>query len=143
MRKVKRWRYYCDFCKKAGGSGRHIARHEKWCTMNPDRICGVCGMLEVNQKPISELLAVIPNSKDYEIESEYGDRIFIGKLPVDVEKAMPALRELTENCPACIMAALRQAKIPVPMVESFNFTEEMKSICKDINADNHRKMYYG
>ncbi len=140
MRKIKRWRYYCDFCKKAGGSGGHIAKHEKGCTLNPNRICGVCGMLEVDQKPISQLLSVLPNGEEYLTET---DHVFsYNGLPELVSDVMPKLRELTENCPACIMAALRQSHIPVPMVESFNFTNEMASIWADINEENNRECHY-
>ena len=135
MKRIKRWRYYCEFCKKAGGSGGHIARHEKSCTMNPNRVCGVCGMLEEDQKPISQLLAVLPDGERF-IQEERDGFISYGTLEKEAEKCMPKLRELT-NCPACIMAALRQSKIPIPMVESFNFTEEMKSIWPEINADNN------
>ena len=141
MRKVKRWRYYCDHCKKTGGSGGHIANHEKGCTLNPNRTCGVCGMLEVDQKPIAQLLSVLPDGKKF-IEEETDNLISYGTLETTVEKYMPKLRELTENCPACIMAALRQSNIPVPMVESFNFTEEMKSIWSEINEENRQRAYY-
>jgi len=143
MKQIKRWRYYCDFCKKAGGSKGHIIRHEKSCTLNPNRICNVClSLLEVEQKSISQLLEILPDGRNF-IEEEIAGMISYGTLGKEVEKHMPKLRELTENCPACIMAALRQAGIPVPMVESFNFTKEMKSIWADINDANAQIMYYG
>jgi len=140
MRKVKRWRYYCDFCKKSGGSGGHMARHEKGCTLNPNRTCNVCAkLLEVDQKPMSELLSVLPNGTEYITEDAFG--FSYNGLQEIIDDHMPKLRELTENCPACIMAALRQSGIPVPMVESFDFTKEMDSIWADINA-NDRDDYY-
>ncbi len=62
--------------------------------------------------------------------------LFAGEeLSVLVNAALPALREATENCPACILAALRQRGIPVPSVNGFNFTEEMKSVWSDINQE--------
>ena len=133
MRKVKRWRFYCDYCKKAGGSGGHILRHEKHCTLNPNRVCNVCGsLLELEQKPMSELLVILPNGKDFCSTDKYGFISYIG-LENKVEEVMPKLRELTEGCPACIMAALRQANIPVLIVESFSFRNEMTVIFDDIN----------
>ncbi len=42
MRQAKRWRYYCDFCKKSGGRKDAIENHEKVCTANPNRQCGLC-----------------------------------------------------------------------------------------------------
>uniref|UniRef100_A0A6M3Y154 Uncharacterized protein n=1 Tax=viral metagenome TaxID=1070528 RepID=A0A6M3Y154_9ZZZZ len=55
------------------------------------------------------------------------------KLQDATAAALPALRKAAGDCPACIMAALRQAKIPVPMAEKFNFTAEMKNIWDGIN----------
>ena len=55
---------------------------------------------------------------------------------------MPKLRELAENCPACIMAALRCKKIPVPMVESFKYTEEFKSAMDQANQNRRDDGYY-
>jgi len=142
MKRVKRWRYYCEYCKKSGGSGGHISRHEKSCTLNPNRICNVCcKLLEIEQKPIEQLLAVLPNSESF-LEEERDGMISYGPLGAETEKCMTNLRELTEGCPACIMSALRQAKIPVPLVESFNFTKEMGSIWSDINEAN-KEIYYG
>lgn len=43
MRAKMRWRYYCDFCPKAGGSKAHMRTHEASCTRNPDRTCRMCG----------------------------------------------------------------------------------------------------
>ena len=127
MRKVKRWRYYCDFCKKSGGSGGHIAKHEKHCTMNPNRICGMCAMFSFDTVPVAELVAILPD-----IESVEG-------VVASVEKAMPALREKTQNCPACILAALRQAKISVEMIRSFNFSEECGAWWAEFNEENLRE----
>lgn len=89
-------RYYCDYCKKQGGSASHISRHEKRCTMNPDRECGVCDLLGVAQDCAN--------------------------------KCLKWLREACDNCPACILAAIRQRGIPVPMVTDFDWTDEMKAV---------------
>ena len=141
MKKVKRWRYYCEFCKKSGGSGGHISRHEKSCSLNPNRICNVCGkLLEVKQAPMRDLLCILPDADKYFYEDECGFISCDGLSDV-VEIYMPILRDATNNCPACIMAALRQSNIPVPMVDSFNFTDEMASIWADINNANAENSY--
>ena len=54
----------------------------------------------------------------------------------ELKAAIPKLREAAGECPACMMAALRQKKIPVPMAEDFSFTEMMKEIWADINDSN-------
>lgn len=124
MRKVKRWRYYCDFCKKSGGSAYHIANHERGCTANPNRECGMCGISGGVQRPIKELLAAIG---------------------WDGAESLKRLRKLTENCPACILAAIRQSGIDEPDQDpegglishegyiDFNFKEESKSFWSDQN----------
>lgn len=124
MRQVKKWRYYCDFCKKVNGSSFHMKRHEKNCTANPDRGCGMCE-LEGNQAiPMSEL-----------IES----------LGVGDAAGMEKLRSLCENCPACILAAIRQSGIMDSSSReienergswtSFNYKDEHEEFWDDRNPD--------
>jgi len=86
MHKIKRWRYYCDFCKKANGSAYHMRNHETGCTANPGRVCGMCRISGGLQIPMTELLGCI------------------GK---DGAESLKQLKAVTENCPACILAAIR------------------------------------
>ena len=143
MRREKKWRYYCDFCKKSGGSGGHMKKHEKHCTMNPDRVCSMCeyiGMSE--QKPIAELVAVVPNWEDYAVEEEdwvnHSTYISLNsKWEPAINEAVKKLRELTCDCPACILAALRQSVSNMNFVPyaTFNFSAEMKERLKDCSED--------
>ena len=137
MRKRKVWRYYCEFCKKAGCSGGHIRRHEERCTMNPNRDCGMCKTADNEQVDIKDVLAILPDPTEYITHDDYFVT-FHANFESDVEKAMPKLRRLTGNCPACIMAALRQRGIPVPVVVSFDFSSEIKLFWADINQENER-----
>ena len=91
MRREMKWRYYCDYCKKSGGSGSAMAIHEKHCTMNPNRVCRFCATgadWGMEQHPIGDLIAALG----------CGD-----------EAGMKALRELAQDCPACMLAAIRQS----------------------------------
>ena len=90
MRKVKMWRYYCDFCKKSGSSGGHMKAHENGCTKNPDRECGMCRVTETEQQPMDDLL------KAFGIGDAEG---------------MKNLTDMAENCPACILATIRQSGV--------------------------------
>ena len=85
MIRVKRWRFYCEHCGKSSGSGGHLSRHEKRCTANPDRRCGMCG-----KGGIVGLIEALGN----------GD-----------EDGLDRLREATDGCPACMLAAIRQSKL--------------------------------
>jgi len=128
-------RYYCEHCKKSGCSGYWMKRHEQRCTMNPNRECGYCNLLEQTQPKISDLLVILPDINNYVIIVDVGEGDYDWEnIAVEVERAMPQLRELSGNCPACIMSALRQKGIPVPIVSSFNFTNECKAIWDDINS---------
>jgi hypothetical protein len=42
---VKKNVYYCEYCKKRSLASFSMKRHEKRCTMNPKRQCGVCKLL--------------------------------------------------------------------------------------------------
>lgn len=118
-----------------------MKRHEERCTMNPDRICGMCNMLEIGAAPIESLIPMLP-SKDKCLKKMPGDEYLSPEFEYyDSEMlnaALPKLREATSNCPACIMAAIRQSGIPVPAVSDFNFTEECNAIWTQINEENRR-----
>jgi hypothetical protein len=123
--------YCCDFCKKKGRSAGHIRKHEKHCTMNPNRECNVCKMIGGNQLPIEELKAFLAG-----LTIEKGDFDCEGINEAAINERLPALRKACGNCPACIMATLRQCGIPVPVATGFNWTEEMTPIWADINHAN-------
>lgn len=64
MRRKPSYRYYCDYCKKSGGSGSAMAIHEKHCTMNPNRVCRFCATgadWGMEQHPMAE--AVLHGSR--------------------------------------------------------------------------------
>ena len=84
MKTKMRPRYYCDHCGKGTGSPSYMRRHERGCTLNPDRVCGMChdGRVAPTKKP-ADLLAIL-NADGF-----------------------PALCEEVGDCPACILAALR------------------------------------
>lgn len=84
MRQAKVWRYWCDHCGK-GGCGKGAAiKHEKHCTLNPARECRMCG---------------IPPATMLEAKA-----LVLGGCSVD------ELRVAVEGCPACMLAAVRQAR---------------------------------
>jgi len=77
-------RYYCDFCKKSGGSSYHMKKHESSCTKNPNRVCGMCAIVGKSQKTIRELTEA----------AKFG---------------LESLRNVASGCPACMLSAIRQA----------------------------------
>lgn len=127
MTKQQVWRYKCDFCGKANCSGGHMARHEKHCTANPSRICRMCVLTGGDQRPMPELL----NSLDWNAD----------------DGGLPRLREVSSDCPVCILAALRQSGIlkdgPHDPESNrlrrrnieFDFKKEFKSMMDEVNAE--------
>lgn len=133
--------YCCEFCRKRGLSASHMAKHERRCTLNPRRVCNVCrmqhGLWDVTEQVrIEDMLACLPKHDRAYYEKHSFDVSAEGDaVRLEIKQAVARLRELTK-CPACILAALRQANIPVPMADGFDFTTEMKAIWDDINDSN-------
>lgn len=89
MRTAMRPRYYCDHCKKGNGSPSAMRRHERGCTLNPHRICGMCAKLadeggDDPAPPRDELRKILD------------------------AQGFPAMRKAANECPACILSVLRQ-----------------------------------
>jgi hypothetical protein len=117
MRKVKRWRYYCEYCKKSGGSGYHMESHERGCTNNPNRKCGMCGTCT----PVATLIEALGDGKD-----------------------LSKIRKEADNCPACILAAIRQSKLQYMCDDEgmgfrvdFDFKAEKAEWWKNVNEEGY------
>lgn len=121
-------RFYCDFCKKSGGQKAAMAKHEKYCTLNPNRDCRMCGLITGGHpEPMAELLAILPDMPEYpSIVS--GDESWKRWETCQqiAHEAMAALREKVDNCPACILATIRQKNTDFPV--EFDFQAESKAI---------------
>ncbi len=138
MRKVKRWRYYCDFCKKAGGQKYYIEKHERGCTANPNRFCGLCDHCGESQPDLSVLTEFIDSYCKDLPRYDNDDSVLIAsgdKLDPMVEK----LSKLANYCPACILAALRQAKTET--YSNFKFKEKLDAWWAEENASREPEYY--
>lgn len=128
MKKKQVWRYYCEFCKKSGCSAPHIKRHESGCTANPDRKCAMHQFVEGTQRPMAELINALTS------------------CGTDFDAGLEKLKELADDCPACILAAIRQSKVQTPdeydkqddtfisgVHINFNFKEALKEMWSQHN----------
>jgi len=88
MKTVMRPRYYCDHCKKGSGSPSAMKRHESGCTNNPLRVCRMCAILADKGGP--------------EPAPQRG-----ALLNVLDSGGFKAMCESANDCPACILSALR------------------------------------
>ena len=96
MRRKRVWRYYCEFCGKSKGTKQSMELHEKHCTANPDRECRLC-----EGGGVKSILALLPPYDDIKIH--YSGSNFI--LP---EETVKEIREVSDHCPICLFAAIRQ-----------------------------------
>jgi len=97
--------YYCEFCKKHGLRKDMMERHEQKCTMNPDRVCGLCGYAHIDReiKKYTEAYTVIKETSD--------NHSFITERVIwHTTLTLKDLRNEVE-CPICMLTVIRQAKL--------------------------------
>jgi hypothetical protein len=110
VKAVKRWRYYCDHCKKVSGLRTAMAKHEKGCTLNPARECGVCGFINGGMAvTTAELLALLPDPEAFTVQHPAENLGWdLGEVPAyesldsaaldaAVGAVLPKLRALTDD----------------------------------------------
>ena len=128
--------YYCDFCKKKGLSKWHMIRHEKKCTGNPKRICGVCGGIDIGpliakyhgRFTIKEQDGPFPFMTSSEIE-------WIGE-PVTQEMILDDV----DGCPACGLAVVRlSGLLETSMDFHYDYHEAHRQWWADRNEEYHRQ----
>jgi hypothetical protein len=131
MKTVKKNVYYCEFCKKKSLSASVIHKHETYCTGNPDRLCRCCDRFE-NINDLKELIALIPSDdKLFNSVDEFGWQQPNEKI---ISEVLKQLRDKSDNCPACILAAIKQSKTTV-IFQDFNFKEEMIKFFRDTEPE--------
>ncbi len=141
MRQAKRWRYYCDFCKKGGGRKDVIVKHERGCTARPDRICGLCDHCGEVQPKLSVLTEFIDaHCKDLPRYDRDGGRDILSVSGDKLDPMVEELGKLANECPACMLAALRQAKTET--YSNFKFKERLDAWWAEENANQGSERYY-
>lgn len=94
MLKFKAWRYQCEFCGKNSRSASAMKKHERGCTANPDRECKMHKYLFGEDVAIPPVIGMVRLLQELRDSEDHG----LGRL-----------RSAANNCPACILAALRQS----------------------------------
>jgi len=136
MKAVKRWKYYCEFCKKSGGNKGIMVAHERSCTNNPNRACGVCSkLLKEPQPDLARMLDTVNQYKGkiFEVILDDDSIEFLWGREDCEKEVLEKLRDITD-CPACILSALRQSGVPF-LFPSFKFKEELGEIWAQIRYD--------
>lgn len=87
-----------------------MAKHERGCTNNPNRACGLCATAEEVQPALSHM------------------------LPAYRAGGLDALRKAANNCPACILATLRQTDHHLrDNADWFDYRKEADAWWSDLN----------
>ena len=110
-------RYMCDHCNRGYWEKKKCLRHESMCLKNPDRVCGKCKELGVEQHSSSWY-------RDNE-EMWYGDA--------------DLLRKVAQGCPLCMLAAKMDSDEGLADYErwqDFDYQAEVKR-CEDEYAAKH------
>ena len=138
MKRKKVWRYYCEYCGKAGCSGGHIAKHERFCTSNPHRECGMCCKAGLDQRHISDLLWLVhslPKTKDFvgPMEIYVDGKSHIETIPSLTNESVDILFDYVNGCPACTLAAIKQSNRIC--WDSFHFKSECEEFFGRFGCD--------
>jgi hypothetical protein len=118
-------------------SAAHLGKHERRCTANPNRECGICETLQGASQNIGEIVEEL--KKRFEIllvnpnEWSDGEEVckWIGE-PVTIEA-------LVEDCPNCTLAILRQSKLNYKCCGiEFDYPKEFKETMSLVTEHNNR-----
>ena len=104
-------------------------------------------MTEV-QPDLQALIKILPNPNDYlnkilPITASLSMLNDYDGLQKKLNEVLPELRKLANNCPACIMAAIRQSGNQVPLVTDFNFKKECEEIFKNKREEDREQEEWG
>ncbi len=115
--------YYCQFCKRHGLSRYAMEGHERRCTLNPDRACRWGGAHEPDTARWADVIrSRSPLTKD----------------------DIAWLRNETDGCPPCMLAALRQSGLADFHYDTetseriFDYDEEIAAYRKGEREDEYR-----
>jgi len=126
----------CDHCGKKNWSVGHMRKHEAHCTMNPQRSCRMCERIDAEQKTITELVSLLPDVHSW--KDEYENVVYEDGATELLNAALQPLRDACDNCPACILSAIRQKGIHVGIVTDFNYSEEAKSAWSETHNESQQ-----
>jgi hypothetical protein len=130
MKSRQVWRHTCDFCKKSLLKRPAMEKHEAHCTANPNRKCRMCALIgEEPVAPAGELAKMMtpPPASWGSEEREAWQAVVLPQFA--------ALRERTNGCPACMLAALRQTGVHSNDVD-WDFSAAAKAWMDDFHKNN-------
>jgi hypothetical protein len=111
-------RYYCDHCSKGMFRRHDMRQHEATCVHNPNRVCWACQEFELDPDPLPKLIEI---ARQIRIENQ----------------DLSPLAKAAQDCPACMLAAIVQARKAVEPEDAvwvaFNYKERMQEQYQEKN----------
>lgn len=137
MRATTKTVYYCDHCRKHGLSRVAMEKHERVCTLNPERICRwrIDGHSDG-----SKVIAIVP------LATELAARAAATERGMLAQEDIAWLRDEVDGCPACMLAALRQSGLAGFHWDAhgdliFDYTVEVERLRIEEREDDHAADY--
>ncbi len=126
--------YYCEFCKKHNISAGAMGYHEKHCTANPNRECGVCKLpvektTAIVKKGVARLKQAHKTLLSHKGKDGASDMGILGTYTYRFNQKMRKIADEVD-CPACMLSIIRQSGIR-DYLEYYNFKEEMDKIFEE------------
>ena len=105
-----------------------MERHENHCTMNPNRDCDMCGYADSSSIDLRALSRMVKGRVIVSNTEQSFESYSIDGSETDV---INEIRKATD-CPACILAVIRQSEYPF-MFGSFDYKKEREELWKNHN----------
>ena len=123
--------YYCEYCGRHRLTSYSIKEHEKHCTLNPHRVCRMCGRSDLTPLLEKYTSRFVIEKK----EARYGG-VALTFVWTRGEVTIEDIQDDVEGCPACTLAILRQTgldKYPSPI--EFDYQKAQKEWWESVNAE--------
>ena len=98
--------YYCEHCGKHLLTRHAMERHERRCTLNPDRVCGFCDGGH-DLKALAESFA-----RRCKVIEDITSGGYVSWVPNVVDFTANDILDAVDGCPACALAVIRLARVP-------------------------------
>lgn len=127
--------YYCEYCNKHGLRSDAMEKHEKHCTLNPNRECRLCG-----NENIKDIIKKYSNAYTFE-EEPIGNLDNTIVIKWEKKFSLDDINDDVEGCPVCILTVLRCAKLSESPVcfklGEFNYKEALQEWWDNENAETY------
>lgn len=112
--------------------------------MNPNRLCGMCKAARLEQQSMADLVAALRSKMVAKSDTD-------GEAVIDASEGFQELQAISGGCPACILAAIRQADIhpsgwdpntPAVIGADFDYKKAVETFWADHSRWNDARDYY-